>query len=365
MKLKKLLERQAEALRLENSTLRQAVVPEKQKLLPPKPEQTPKPLTLREKIQRAFPRPGKILAIAVVLGAIAILIAVELALFLPKDDEPDRLQENLPQTISVGTTVSGLNSYFGGYATEYGDRLYYASTDGQIYYKDVNGQVKQTARVEAKNLIAAGDKVYYINNNSSALWGISIPDGKPQAIGRVICTQAIITESNIYGIAAEQGELRKYTLDGLKYDVIFGDGKVKAFDVADNGIYILSEDKLYTINAEGEPTLLQEGVYLSGIIGEVPAYSDGKELFIVKETDVFHTGIAARDFNGNADILVCQDPDNPTFLYSYQGIESKLLAADYSDGLTVTEHYVIYNSIDGFRYAITVNDGHRSILPTK
>ena len=34
MKIKRLLEQQVEALRLENSTLRQAVAPEKQKYLP-------------------------------------------------------------------------------------------------------------------------------------------------------------------------------------------------------------------------------------------------------------------------------------------------------------------------------------------
>lgn len=367
MKIKRLLEQQVEALRLENSTLRQAVAPEKQKYLPPKPEQTPKPLTLKEKLKKALPRPGKLLAVAVVLGGIAILIAVELALLLPKDKDSDKLQENLPQTIPFETTVSGLNSYFGGSAAEYGDRLYYTSPlDGKLYYKDVNSEVKQVERAATNNLFAAGNKIYYINDSSSTLFGIDIPDGKAQAVGRVICTQSIITENNIYGIAAEQGELRKYTLDGLQYEVVFGENKVKTFDVADGTIYILSEDKLYVTDEEGNaPLLLQENVYLSGLIGETLTYSNGEELFTFNGEDFTQTAIAARDFNGNKNFLVCQDPNKPTFLYLHQGEESKILAADYNGRLTVTESHAIYDSVDGFRYIISIKDGQRSILPIK
>ncbi len=366
MKIKRLLEQQVEALRLENSTLRQAVAPEKQKYLPSKPEQTPKPLTLKEKLKKALPRPGKLLAVAVVLGGIAILIAVELALLLPKDKDSDKLQENLPQTIPFETTVSGLNSYFGGSAAEYGDRLYFvASTDGLLFYKDVNGEVTQVERTAAKNLFAAGDRIYYINENSSALFSTTVPDGKPQTVGRVICTQTVITENGIYGMAAEQGELRKYALDGLQYEVIFGK-KAKTFDVVDGVIYILSEDKLYAADEEGNaPLLLQENVYLSGLIGETLTYSNGEELFTFNGEDFIQTAIAARDFNGNKNFLVCQDPNKPTFLYLYQGEESKILAADYNGGLTITENYVIYDSVDGFRYIISIKDGQRSILPTK
>ncbi len=367
MKIKRLLEQQAEALRLENSTLRQAVAPEKQKLLPTKPEQTPKPLTLKEKMKKALPRPGKLLAVAVVLGGIAILISVELALLLPKDKDSDKLQENLPQSIPVESIVSGLNSYFGGSSTEYGDRLYYTSPiDGRLYFKDVNGEVKQIERAATKNLFAANDKIYYINKSTSTLFGMPVSGGKAQAMGRVICTQTIIAEDSIYGIAAEQGELRKYTPDGLQFEVIFGEKEVRTFDVADGTIYILSEDELWVTNEEGNtPLLIQEGVYLSGLIGKTLAFSDGEELFILNDTEFTSTHIAARDFNGNEKTLVCQDPNKPTFLYLYQGEDSKILAADYARGLTVTENYVIYDSVDGFRYTISIKDGQRCLLPTK
>ncbi len=367
MKTKRLLEQQVEALRLENSTLRQAVAPEKQKLLPPKPEQTPKPLTLKEKLKKALPRPGKLLAVAVVLGGIAILIAVELALLLPRDKDSDKLQENLPQSIPFESTVSGLNAYFGGSAAEYGDRLYYTSPiDDRLYFKDVNGQVKQVERSATKNLFAAGDKIYYTNKSSSTLFGMAIPDGKSQAVGRVICTQTIITKNNIYGIAAEQGELRKYTPDGLQFEVIFGEKEVKTFDVANGAVYILAGDKLWVTDEEGnDPLLIQEGVYLSGLIGETLTFSDEEELFTFNGEESTPTGIAARDFNGNEKFLVCQDPNKPTFLYLHQDEDSKILAADYEGGLTVTENYVIYDSVDGFRYTISIKDGQRNLLPTK
>jgi hypothetical protein len=366
MKFKRLLEQQAEALRLENNTLRQAVVPEKQKYLPQSPEQTPKPLSLKEKLRRALPRPGKLLAAGVVLGGIAILVAVELVLLFPKNNKPDKIEESLPAEISIGATASGLNAYFGGSATEYGDRLYYTSpSDGRLYYRNVNGEIKQAERSASKNLIAAGNKIYYINESSSALRETTVPNGKAQAVGRVICTQITITQNGIYGIAAEQGELRKYSADGLKHDVIFTGGKVKTFDVVGNTVYILSENRLYVVNAEDDPTLLQDGVYLSGLIGEALVYSDGEELFIFADSNAISTGIAARDFNGNQNVLVCQDPHNPTFLYLYQGTESKILAADYSSGLTVTSNYVVYDSVDGFRYAVTLKDGQRTALPTK
>ena len=362
MKSKKLLEQQVTALRYANGILRQTVPPEKQKFLPPITPETPAPPTVKDKFMKILPKIAIVLAVFVVIGAIAALIAVEIAVLSSKEKE-EHFVEDLPEAIPYGENVSGLNAYFGGCAAEYGDRIYVlASIQNRLYYLDGAGNTKKVSRSEVSNLFAVDKYIYYVNGSTNVVEKANVHDGKIFTVGMAICTSALITDGKIYAIALEDGSLREYDSEGKTYTTLFSE-KTKTVDVCGNTVYILTEEnELYSL-INSEAILLAENVHLSGLIGETLYFSDGKSLYRLTEGKAEDTGYTARDFNGNGDMLLLQNPERETELILQTAEASIILAADYYGGLTVTENYILYTSVDGYRYLICPDNGlERTLL---
>ena len=177
-----------------------------------------------------------------------------------------------------------------------------------------------------------------------------------------VCTSAVIDQDGIYCIALENDTVRKYDLQGKTYQELFTE-KIATLDVAAKAIYLLTQKgELYML--EEELSLIAENIHLSGLIDGALCFSDGESLFRITDGQAEDTGLRARDFNGNAKYLVLQNPTRKTELILHREDGSVILAADYAEELTVTENYVIYLSVDGYRYMIHPDgDLERTLLP--
>jgi len=363
MKSKRLLEKQVSALRYANGVLRQAVPPEKQKYLPEPPAATQRPPALKEKFAKILPKLAKALAVIVVLGAIAAIIAVEVSILSSKEKE-DPVVEHLPESIPFTKTVSGLNAYFGGCAAEYGDRLYFlSSVNDTLCYLDNAGNESKLSRASVGNLLAIDKHIYYINKKTNLIEKNDVHNGDVFPVGMAVCASAIITEDSIYGIALEDGSLRKYDKNGNNYETLLSQ-RVKTVDKREDTVYALTENgDLYMIEQD-ECRLIRQRVYLSGIINGKLFFSDGSDLYSLSDEGEEKTGYTSKDFNGNGNVIVTQDPKSPSMLVLHRDGTSLILAADYKKGLTVTENHVVYTSVDGYKYVIDLkNVLERTLLP--
>lgn len=352
----RLLKKQVQALREANNLLRQSVPPEKRKYLSEPPAVTEDPPTFRDRFRKILPKIAKILAVIVVLGGIAALIGIEIAILLPKQQEKEPEKEELVFSVSTGRDVC-----FGADIAKAGDTLFYRdSKKGYLYSVGPDGKRKASDAVEIFGLSLSETGLYYIKENGETLRRYDVNTKKKTDYLSVSVNKALITENGIYALAAADSSLRLYEKDGMSYQTLSKE-PVIGFEQIGNELWFLTKSGKLFLYGENEPKA--ENVTCIGRIEGILFCAKDGYLYKIIDSDFSLTEIRGSVFAGEKNRIITSDPENPHFLYLWENGESRLISGDFSKGITVADQDVFFGAVDGRTYRIRLGENsERSLI---